>query len=227
MRLIGDIVPLYFKTRRKQKKEERLVKKRYYQNSPFAAVDRALKRAYFLRNPYTINRRFLQHKNEQDLHTYGETYLTSFERIAHTCGLSSSDHIIELGCGRGRGVFFWHYLLQARVQGIDWNPYFITKAKELQQKHAPQAPISFNCNEIDNTDLSQATAVYLYASHFEDTEIEKLLETLITCRPGCKVITVSYPLTEYQNASHFELKKVFPIPYLWGEAEVFLNVRKS
>jgi hypothetical protein len=76
------------------------------------------------------------------------------------------------------------------------------------------------------TDLSRATAVYLYGICLEDEVILQLVESLCSLPPRAKVITISYPLTDY-NHTAFQLLKQFTARFPWGKAEVFLQERQS
>ncbi len=220
MRSTGNLCSLYFASIVWQLKEQKKVKQRFYGNKQLREVDRALAKAYFGRNPFHISKRFLQKKGAPQVHAYGETPLTTLAYIAQECGLTASDHVMELGCGRGRGVFFLSNHIGCNVLGIDWVPDFIATANQICEG-LNLAKVHFACKDMFSADVyykTKATAIYLYGTCLEDDEIESLQAIFQKLRSGTKIITVSYPLE-----GPFALRKQFPAAYPWGETEVFLN----
>jgi SAM-dependent methyltransferase len=185
----------------------------------FIPYEKAFKRAYRFHNPFRICKEFLRQRGELEVDAYGETPLPVFAQIAHECALSSNDTILELGCGRGRGVFFLSYLLGCRAIGIDWIPFFIQTAKRIAGSIVPAMPVSFACETIDSVDFSNVSAIYLYGTCLADQEILRLIPMFRAT--AAKIITVSYPLSDY--SSEFCTIKHFPALFPWGEAEIYLN----
>src|SRR5689334_11733546 len=122
---------LYFKTKLGALFEEREVKRRFYVDTRFRACDSALKTAYFWRNAYGISKRFLKERGAADIQLYGETPLTTWAKIAEHCGISKNDRFVDLGCGRGRGVFFLSSYIGCSAIGIEQIPEFVEKAQSI------------------------------------------------------------------------------------------------
>lgn len=200
--------------------EERRVKNRYYKNSCFCKLDRALKRAYFLQNPYTISRKFMTEKREKEVHVYGETPLTSLESIAKKCALSSNDHLIDLGCGRGRALFFLVSHFGCTGEGIDWVPTFIEKAKQVVEE-VGERRLAFCLQNLAESDLSKASVLYLAGTCMEEKDIASIIRATEKLKQGAKVISVSFPL----EAAHLKLQEEFQVPFLWDTAAVFLHTK--
>ena len=220
MRLIGELFCTFFLVKLRSWQEEKKVKK-FYSTSPlFYRLEKALKRAYFLQNPYQISRKFLTAKKEQDLHVYGETPLSSLEIIAKKCNLSSEDHLIDLGCGRGRALFFLTSHFGCTAVGIDWIPTFIEKAKNIAEKRGEKR-ISFRCQDLSECDLTDATVVYLAGTCMQEKEIKAIIQATEKLKKGAKVISVSFQL----EAAHLKLEEQFEVPFLWGPATIFLHSR--
>jgi len=74
-------------------------------------------------------------------------------------------------------------------------------------------------------DLKKATVIYLYGICLEEDVIAKLACNFNGLQPRTKVITVSYPLTEYSNL--FTVTKAFTARFPWGKAEVYLNEKNA
>lgn len=195
---------------------------KFYKNPEFRKADLALLGAYFGANPYKLSRKFLQSKGEKIIYAYGETPLTTLEKITNICGLTKDDTIFELGCGRGRTCFWLAHILRAKVIGIDFVPTFIEKANAVNQAQNLQ----FLCEDFLKSDLSKATVVYLHGSCMPDEDIEKLNRKLIRLRKGLKVITVSFSMSDYDSADHWEEQKVFVADFSWGSTEVYFQILK-
>lgn len=154
---------------------------------------------------------------------YGETPLPVFAQIAKECQLSGSDTVLEMGCGRGRGVFFLNHLLGCKAIGIDWVPTFIQMAQSFP--FCKEGEVSFRCETMEDTDLSAVSAIYLYGTCLSEEQIHTLINRFKTLPPFVKIITVSYPLSDYDT--HFHTLKQFTASFPWGEAEIFCNQFKA
>lgn len=177
-------------------KEQAKVRKLFYSDTKFAEVDRAVQ---FLPNPYRIPKAF----------PYGETPLRTYLEIAHRFGLAASDRVVELGCGRGRGVFFLSHHFRCYARGVDWADEFVSGAKRIAAKM--QVPnVDFVCEDMCAADMSDATFIYLYGTCLEDDTLEKL-----KFPKGAKVVTVSFPL--------FEVIDQFEVSFPWGKTDVYLQ----
>jgi hypothetical protein len=191
----------------------------------FIRYEKAFARAYRFRNPFRICKKFLRERGEKWVDAYGETPLPVFAQIAHECALSREDTLIELGCGRGRGVFFLSHLIGCRVIGVDWIPDFIQHAESISESFFPRLPISFHCQEMRFSNFSDVSAIYLYGTCLSDEEISSLVSRFESMPPSTKIITVSYPLRDY-SARFFTLKQ-FTASFPWGDAEIYLNCNNS
>ena len=77
----------------------------------FAFLDLTFLVIYLFFNPYKISKKFLLSKKKKNIHIYGETPISTIAKIAKECEISSKDHIIELGSGRGRCCFWFSTFL--------------------------------------------------------------------------------------------------------------------
>jgi SAM-dependent methyltransferase len=193
----------------------------YYGNARFRQVDLAFIRSYVFMNPYRISKKFLALRHEKDLYAYGETPITTFGVIAKQCGITKADTVFELGCGRGRGCFWFNTYLGCQVVGIEYIPEFVEKAYAIKKAY-DLAGIEFRLQDILEADLSGATVIYLYGTCYESLFIKKLTKLMKALPPGTKVISVSYPLTDYAP-DQFKVTKEFVAPFTWGHADVYLQ----
>jgi len=141
------------------------------------------------------------------------------------------------------------YLVGCRVIGIDWVPFFIETAKSILQTSFPSLPVTFHCQEMQCSDFSNATVIYLYGTCLPDEEIALLTRRFESLPTSVRIITVSYPLSDYTKngsridsglrelsrspdpilepfsvySSSFCTIKQFSASFPWGEGEIYLN----
>lgn len=200
--------------------EERKVRIKYYGNSSLRKCDLALKTAYQAKNPYQISRDFLSSKGAHEIHNYGETPLTSLEKIFKHIPLQKESVILDLGCGRGRGVFFLYHWLGCRVKGIDWVPHFIDKAQHIAD--AENCNIELICgNMLQYFPFSDTNVIYLAWTCMEENERLQLEKALETTNPNTLILTVSYPL----ESKKFNIDKTLLVSFPWGKSKVFFQKR--
>lgn len=198
---------------------------KYYSNFSFLKADLSLILMYLFHNPFSISKRFLMQKGEKEIYAYGETPLTTLEMIAEECNISPSDCVFELGCGRGRSCFWLNCFTKCRVVGIDYVPDFIDRAKRIQSRLGIK-DVQFRLADFQQADFSGATVFYLYGTCLDDETIKNLIGKFSKMPKGAKIITISYPLTDYTDKPYFEVLKRFSGTFTWGEADVFLHLRK-
>lgn len=200
----AELFYLYFAVKGYEWLQQRRVRKLFYPDSQFRALDKALLKGP---NPFRLKEAF----------PYGETPLCSLKQIADRCGLTHEDRAVDLGCGRGRGVFFLAHHYGCQVLGIDKMKEFIDQADHLKLTH-PATKASFLCDDLRNYDFSHATFVFFYGTTFSEEFVSQLTHALKALPQGAKIVTVSYPL------EGFELKDQFSVSFPWGPGEVYLQL---
>lgn len=211
---------LHLATRWRSWREERGVKRTYYVDETLKRSDRALQRAYFWKNPYRICRTFLQEQGHTEVHQYGETPLHTLEKIGQRVHLSAQDYLIDLGCGRGRGVLFLSHRFGCHAKGVDWVPTFVETAQRIAAKHNCKR-VSFVQASAHESDLLGASAIYLYGTCMEREEILTLCKRFAQLPRGVRLITVSFPLCDYDSA--FQVVERFPAAFPWGDTTVYIQ----
>lgn len=222
---ILKLFALRFKVSFKNLIENTRVFFRYWRNPRFMTADFGLFLTYLFNNPFTISKRFLVEKGESDLYQYGETPLTTLEKIMQKCGVTSKDTVYEFGSGRGRTSFWLSQYLGCKTIGIEQVPAFVERANKLVERRGMKN-ISFKQEDFCKAAYEGATVVYLYGTCLNEEEITKLSERLSRLPSGTKIITVSFPLTDYDQTHSFEVMKRFRLPFTWGDADVFLHIVK-
>jgi SAM-dependent methyltransferase len=198
---------------------------RYYRKLSYAVVDSSLLLMYLFDNPFTVSRRYFSCRSDSEEYIYGETPLTTLEIISKEARIHSQDLVIELGCGRGRTCFWLQKFTGCRVVGLDMVPDFILRAKRIQHK-LKITHLEFKQENFLLADLTKASVIYLYGTCLEDQTIKRLIEQLKQLAPGTRIITISYPLTDYTEEPIFEIMKRFSAPFTWGKADVYIQIKK-
>ena len=183
-----------------------------------------LKLSYLFDSPYAVSRRYQRRIKAENLYVYGETPLTSLELIAKKSAVAAGDHVFELGAGSGFTTLWLHGVTGCRVTAIEQVPLFCWRLHRTIRRMKITA-IDVRCADYCQTSLAEASIIYLYGSNLDDQIITELAERLALLPLGVKVITVSYSLQPYLQQLAFILTDQFTVPFAWGEAEVFIQVR--
>ena len=196
---------------------------RYYPNAAFSGADLRCLCAYLLRNPYTLAQRYLRNFPDNEVQKiYGESFFSTLEEIAAAVGLNERDVIYDLGCGRGRGVFWFNAFYRCRAIGVEITPAFVTTARKIVKK-ARIDGVEFELANLMDIDYGDATVIYFYGTAFTDEAIGRLVDRFVSLRPGTRVVSVSYPLNEYAKTPLFEVERTFKGRYLWGYADIYVQ----
>ena len=228
MKLIGEhfsLLALRLKVMIWEARESKKVKTLFYKNASFALLDKALKRIYLFRSAYRISKEFLQRKKSVDIHCYGETPISVYHKIAQEIKLDKHDSFWDLGCGRGRGLFFLSQLFSCKCHGVDWIPEFVMNGHRLTKKYK-QDKVKYILSDMCHLDFHGATAIYLFGSSFSDELLETLSLNLSKLPSSVRIITVSFPLTDYSPLA-FDILKSFEAEFNWGTTEVFIQTPKN
>lgn len=163
----------------------------------FLWTDLKLASHYFWKSPYKLAK------------GYGETPLRTLDQIATNFRILSKHRVIELGCGTGRTCFWLKQFVGCEVIGVDLSRPLIEKARLVDPI------IEFRLEDMQTTQLD-ADFIYFYGTSFSDDFIRKLAK-----RMHQKVITVSFPLSDYD--ARFYVEKKIEGSFPWGKTDIYLN----
>jgi len=105
------------------------------------------------------------------------------------------DYLIDLGSGDGRINITAATRLGARGFGVDLDPYLLKLANQNAKKAGVADRAQFFERNLFETDLSQATVI---TSYLLPEMNEKLRPTLLTLRPGTRIVTHDYSMGEWE-----------------------------
>lgn len=194
---------------------------RYRHSGQFIKVEWLLWKKYLFINPYYLCKRHLRSLNLED-QPYGETTLRSLDHILARAQICEDDYFVDLGCGRGKLVFWVNCHYNCRSLGIDLNPIFMQHAKAITQQLS-FAKVEFSEGAIEDFDLSKATVLYLYGSAFTDDFLYELTKKLQSLSQNTKIISVSFPLNDYCQLPAFETIDAMEIQFIWGSSTVYVQ----
>jgi len=189
---------------------------RYYKKPKFALVDLALLLSYFFKSPYRIGREY------KDTEPYGETPLATLDTILRHCPLKPDEVAYELGSGRGRACFWLALYKGYKTVGIEYIPAFVEKAKKLAAFFSVNNAEFIEADML-KADLTRATWIYLFGSALSDETIVQLAKKLEKQPKGCRIITISYPLTAYSKSANFIVTQTLDLEFSWGITQAYIH----
>ena len=204
------------------KQEKKIVHRLFYTNTLFKQVDFLLQKVYRFKNPYSICKKFMQKQRKNNIHVYGETPLSILHEALILAQIDKKDCFVDLGCGRGRLALFVASYYGVKSIGIDYIASFIEKANKLSS--ALSISSYFICQDFLHYPLpKEGTLFYFYSLCYEEQEIKRFMQELESLSPGTRVITVSFPLSDYSCA--FSILTSFERSYPFGKTMIYINIR--
>lgn len=198
---------------------------RYYRNAQFRRADMRCMRAYLLRSPYRICQRYLRDLPDTRVQKiYGETFFSTLDKIARAVNLTENDVVYDLGCGRGRAVFWFNAIYKCRAVGVEIFPTFVTDARRIKNQLGIDGVEFIYANLLD-IDYHDATVIYFYGTAFNDAAIAAVIERLKRVRTGTRIVSVSYALSDQTRSRPFELVEKIRGKFVWGETDIYIERR--
>jgi SAM-dependent methyltransferase len=127
-------------------------------------------------------------------------YVTSPPQIVdamlEAANVTSSDTVYDLGCGDGRIVISAAKKYGAHGVGIDINPARIEEARAHARSAGVTDRVSFEVNDLFDTDIRKATVVALYLLPEANVRLRpRLLREL---RPGTRVVSHGFNMGDWK-----------------------------
>lgn len=152
---------------------------------------------------------------------FGETNLKAVREILKRVPMTSSSTVFELGCGRGRAAFLFHFLTGAKIVALDVVGPFIVTGRRLARWMGCEQNVLFCYENFLNTDLSEADIVYACALCLGEQTRGMLLERLILLAEGTHLVTVGWnPKSDF-----LEPIDQFDCGFSWGSATIYIKRR--
>jgi SAM-dependent methyltransferase len=160
-------------------------------------------------------------------HRYEPTPYSALEKLFEEYELTSSDHIVDFGCGKGRLNFFIHHLFQASVTGIEMNEKLCEEAMENKANYLIKAKdnkgeIQFQCCLAEKYEINPLDNTFYFFNPFTIPIFWKIINNILVSVEKFKRevdVILYYPSEDYiyylENHTLFELIKEIQLPGLY------------
>jgi SAM-dependent methyltransferase len=150
---------------------------------------------------------------------FGETNLKAVTEILKRVPMNSESTVYELGCGRGRAAFLFHFLTQAKVVAIDVVGPFIVTGRRLAKWMGCEQHVLFCYENFLTTDLGDADIVYACALCLSQETRDALAEKLYDLKEGAYLVTVGWN----PEKDWLEPLDNFSARFSWGTAGLYIT----
>jgi precorrin-6B methylase 2 len=165
-----------------------------------------------------VERQFIEDQGGNP--TYGEITTESVAQLLNDLHLTVKDLFFDLGSGVGKVCVQVALTTPARAIGVELSQTRAQGAQRIKEellKHnilTDANKLKFIEQNILNTDLSKATAIFMCSTCFSDSLMEALANKMATeCKNGLRVIT----LKDLPVHPQFNLVKTYELPMTWSQ----------
>ena len=160
-------------------------------------------------------------------HRYEPTPYSALEKLFAEYERTSSDHIVDFGCGKGRLNFFIHHLFQSSVTGVEMNEKLFEEALENKANYLIKAKenkgkIQFHCCLAEKYEIHPHDNTFYFFNPFTIPIFWKIINNILVSVEEFKRevdVILYYPSEDYiyylENHTSFELIKEVQLPGLY------------
>jgi len=155
--------------------------------------------------------------------TYGEITFEGVEKLLTRLDFKDSDVFYDLGCGVGKMVIQVYLATPVKKSvGIELSSERANKALQVHQELSKHnkleegRTLAFYKESFLDSDLSDATVIYLASTCFSTDLMKKVTNRLATLKKGLRVIT----LKKLADNPAFKLIDEFIVPMTWSDTTV-------
>lgn len=148
---------------------------------------------------------------------YGEPFIFTLKKMFKRVNLKPEETLLDIGCGRGLGIFTAALFFQAQALGIEIIPDMVRRARIISRLMKIEDRAAFWPGDFLAGELPQADVIYLCGTTFSPETRKLLTEKLEILKPGTRLISLSYPLLSKKIKLKFSEKLFFS----WGKATVY------
>ncbi|GGE79274.1 SAM-dependent methyltransferase [Priestia taiwanensis] len=172
-------------------------------------------------------------------HRYEATPYEGLELLCQQYEMTSKDHVVDFGCGKGRLNFYLHYHYGATVTGVEMNDDYYCDAIENKKRYAKKVAkgtdnIHFYHGYAEDYVIQPSDNKFYFFNPFSINIFRKITANIL-----CSVEEVArdvelifyYPSEEYifylENSTPFEYKQEIILPGLYknNDSERFVVYR--
>jgi SAM-dependent methyltransferase len=160
-------------------------------------------------------------------HPYEPTPYSALEKLFKQYELKSSDRVVDFGCGKGRLIFYIHYLFQATVVGIEMNEALFQEAVENRKSYLlmnknSEDKVRFHCCVAEKYPIDRLDNRFYFFNPFTIQIFRKIINNILrSVEMSVRDIelVLYYPSKDYiyflENDTSFELKVEVRLPDLY------------
>lgn len=195
----------------------------YFHYSRLFRIDMDLFFYYFFRYPFHLFQ-YDCHRSGKPLEelTYGETPYFTIQMVLDKLKISNRDIFVDLGCGKGRSVFFVAEHYGIKSAGIDVISTYITIANTLKNRWNFEQ-VNFIEKDLLTSKISTASIIWISWTCFSEKTRLKISAYAETFQKGSKVISISYPI----DSDHFKAIDCYMGYFSWGKATIYVQEKIS
>lgn len=122
--------------------------------------------------------------NSTFYHPYEPTPYSALEHLTKHYEVSSEDHIVDFGCGKGRLNFFLHYFFHSTVTGIEMNEVFYRDALKnidcyLKKVKRNDDKIRFHCCKAEQYNIQPGDNRFYFFNPFSIQIFMKVINNIL------------------------------------------------
>lgn len=187
-------------------------------------VEKELYKHYIFKySPIFVHQDRIKTQYSQVNFTYGEIPYSASKEIVEAGKITERDVVYDLGCGRGKFLFFVNLFAGARCIGVDLLPTYISIAEKIIEK-LNLRKIHFFEEDILDVDLQTASVVFIHGTSFTEDLREGIQQKIDELKNGSRLISVTKPFEH----PHLRLDLMKKMLISWGLTEMyFYTVEKQ
>ncbi|PEI92588.1 SAM-dependent methyltransferase [Bacillus pseudomycoides] len=157
-------------------------------------------------------------------HRYEPTPYSALETLFNQYELSSSERVVDFGCGKGRLNFYIHHACGASAVGIEMNEMFYKEAMENLERYAKKSrnskdKIQFQCCLAQEYEIDPRDNRFYFFNPFSVQVFMNVINNILLSVEEVEreiEIILYYPSEDYifflENQTAFELKEEVRLP---------------
>lgn len=162
-------------------------------------------------------------------HRYEPTPYSALEELFKQYELTSSDRVVDFGCGKGRLNFYINYLFNATVVGVEMNETFYQDAIEnkdyyLEKFSESEDKIHFQCCLAQEYQINPKDNRFYFFNPFSIQIFMNIINNILFSveKTNREIELILYYVSEdyfyyLENQTAFELKQEVILPGLYDQ----------
>lgn len=173
----------------------------------------------FKYSPLYVHQERIKTHYSQDNFTYGEIPYSVCREMVKISGITERDVVYDLGCGRGKFLFYVNLATGATCIGVDLLPTYIAIAEKITDKLGIKK-IHFFEEDILDVDLRTASVVFIHGTCFSEELREGIIQKVDELREGTRLISVTKPFEH----PHLRLVEKKTLLISWGLSHIYFYI---